>query len=51
MKSLGEIFIEGRTINLDSTESEILEKLLKSVQNRKSEIKSQLDCILEEIYN
>ena len=51
MKNLGEIFIGGRNVNLDSTSIEELEKYLNEAQNKKEQLKSQLDCILEEIYN
>jgi len=51
MKCLGELFIDGRAINLDSTEIDVLEKNLQAIQNEKKETKFKLDSILEEIYN
>lgn len=51
MENLGEAFIEGKKLNLDTTDVKELEMLLKSVQKRKSGLKDQLDDILEEIYN
>lgn len=51
MENLGEAFIEGKKLNLDTTDVKELEMLLKSVQSRKSSLKDQLDDILEEIYN
>lgn len=50
-KSLGEIFVEGRIINLDSAKVEELEGYLKDVQKSKEEHKSRLNNLLEQIYN
>ena len=43
--SLGEIFVEGRIINLDSTKIEDLETYLKDVQKSKKEQKDRLKFI------
>lgn len=51
MENLGEAFIEGKNINLDTTDIKELETMLKNVQNKKRNLKEQLDNILEEIYN
>ncbi|MBR3613908.1 MAG: hypothetical protein IKL55_01870 [Clostridia bacterium] len=51
MEKLGEIYIQGRIVNLDNTEIGKLEDYLKSVQDEKSKLKNELDEILEEIYN
>lgn len=50
MKNLGELLINGRSINLDTTNIEELEKILKDVQEKKCKLKDDLDNILEEIY-
>ena len=49
--SLGEIFVEGRIINLDSTKIEDIETYLKDVQKSKKEQKDRLNSLLEQIYN
>ena len=49
--SLGEIFVEGRIINLDSTKIEDFETYLKDVQKSKKEQKDRLNSLLEQIYN
>ena len=51
MERLGEIFIQGQMVNLDQTTAKELEMHLRSVQNEKERLKTQLDEILEEIYN
>lgn len=51
MEKLGEIFVQGKMINLDQSSVVELESYLQSVQAEKEKLKSQLDDILEEIYN
>ena len=51
MEKLGEILINGKTYNLDTTSVEVLEYVLQEVQKEKSSFKNELDNILEEIYN
>ena len=51
MENLGEAFIEGKKLNLDTTDVKELEVLLKNVRSKKNKLKEQLDDILEEIYN
>ena len=51
MENLGEISINGKSINLDTTDVKDLENLLTTVQNQKRTLKDDLDSILEEIYN
>lgn len=51
MENLGEISINGKCINLDTTDVKDLENLLTTVQNQKRTLKDDLDTILEEIYN
>ena len=51
MENLGEAVINGKRINLDTTDVKELEILLKNAQNKKEKLKQQLDKILEEIYN
>lgn len=51
MENLGEISINGKSINLDITDVKDLENLLTTVQNQKRTLKDDLDTILEEIYN
>lgn len=51
MENLGEIFVQGKIVNLDTTSVQDLEKHLQKVQNEKCKIKENLDSILEEIYN
>ena len=51
MKNLGQVFIDGRIINLDTTSVKDLESFLQKVQNDKSSLKDKLDDILEEMYN
>lgn len=51
MEKLGEIFIQGKVVNLDNTDVNDLENYLQSIQSEKEEIKERLDSILEEIYN
>ncbi len=51
MENLGEISINGKSINLDTTDVKDLENLLTTVQNQKRTLKDDLDTILEEIYN
>lgn len=51
MEKLGETFIQGKIVNLDTASIEDLEMYLQSVQNEKNKLKDKLDNILEEIYN
>ena len=51
MENLGEKSINGKSINLDTTDVTDLENLLTTVQNQKRTLKDDLDTILEEIYN
>lgn len=51
MEKLGEIFIQGKVVNLDNTDVNDLENYLQSIQSEKEKIKEKLDSILEEIYN
>ncbi len=51
MEKLGEILIQGKRINLDTTDVNSLEVYFKNVQKEKSEKKAELDELLEEIYN
>ena len=51
MEKLGEIFVQGKMVNLDESSVSELQKYLKIVQEDKEKLKSQLDNILEEIYN
>ena len=51
MENLGEISINGKSINLDTTDVKDLENLLTTVQNQKRTLKDDLDTILVEIYN
>lgn len=51
MENLGQAFIDGKIINLDTTSIEDLESYLQKVQNEKSALKDKLDDILEKIYN
>lgn len=50
MEKLGEIFIQGKMINLDTSSVEELERYLQSAQKEKEKFKNKLDDILEEIY-
>lgn len=51
MEKIGEAFIEGRVVNLDSTNVKDLETFLGSVRKQKEDLKDKLDGYLEEIYN
>lgn len=51
MEKLGEIFIQGKRINLDTTDVNTLDMYLQGVQKEKNEKKLKLDELLEEIYN
>lgn len=51
MEKLGEIFVQGKMINLDQCSVTELQSYLKIVQEDKEKLKNQLDNILEEIYN
>lgn len=51
MEKLGEVLIQGKRVNLDTTDVKSLETYLQSVQKEKSDKKAKLDEILEEIYN
>ena len=51
MEKLGEILIQGRRINLDTTDVNDLEVYLKNIQKEKNKKKAELDELLEEIYN
>ena len=51
MEKLGEIFIQGKRVDLDNTEVNTLEAYLQNVQKEKEEKKAKLDELLEEIYN
>lgn len=51
MEKLGEILIQGKRVNLDTTDVNSLEMHLQSVQKEKNEKKAELDELLEEIYN
>lgn len=51
MEKLGEIFIQGKRVDLDNTDVATLEIYLQNIQKEKEVKKSELDEILEEIYN
>lgn len=51
MEKLGEILIQGKRIDLDTTDVNTLEVYLQNVQKEKEEKKAKLDELLEEIYN
>ena len=51
MEKLVEIFVQGKMMNLDQIPARELQIHLQSVQAEKERLKSQLDDILEEIYN
>ena len=51
MERIGESFIEGRVINLDTANVKDLEIYLESVQKEKNNLKDKLDTLLVEIYN
>lgn len=48
-EKIGEIFIDGRIINLDNATSDILNSTLQQLDNQKSNIINKLNVILSEI--
>ena len=51
MENLGETFVDGRIINLDSTSKEDLQSYLSKVRESKKLYKEKLNNFLEEIYS
>lgn len=51
MEKLGEIFIQGKRVDLDNTDVGTLEIYLQNIQKEKEVKKAELDELLEEIYN
>lgn len=51
MENLGEIFINGKTVNLDSTDVKDLEEYLRKVQDYKKHQKEKLNNYLGKIYS
>lgn len=47
--SLGETFVDGRIVNLDTAEISDLERYLKNVEKSKEISKLKLDKLMEEI--
>lgn len=51
MESLGETFIKGRIVNLDTTDIVELEKYLAEIRANKFDYRKKLDVFLEKIYS
>ena len=51
MENLGEIFINGKTVNLDSADAKDLEGYLKKIQDYKKRQKEKLNNYLGKIYS
>lgn len=48
-EKIGEIFVDGRIINLDNSSAEIISSTLQQLDNQKSNIIGKLNKILSEI--
>ena len=51
MENLGETFIKGRIVNLDTTDISELESYLKEIRENKFDYRKKLDVFLEKIYS
>ena len=51
MENLGELFIDGRIVNLNSASKEDIESYLSKVRENKKLYKEKLNNFLEEIYS
>lgn len=50
-EKLGEIFVDGKIINLESSSIEELDAMLEQINSQKEIIVNRIDAILEEIQN
>ena len=48
-ENIGEIFIDGRIVNLDNSSVEDLDSMLEKIDSRKKNIMNNIDEILTEI--
>ncbi len=48
-EKIGEIFIDGRIVNLDNSSVEDLDSMLEKIDSRKKNIMNNIDEILTEI--
>ena len=49
MNELGELFYQGRIINLSDTDIQELQNILKNIRNEKNNKKDQIDIVLEKM--
>ena len=51
MENLGETFIKGKVVNLDTTDVVELENYLKDIQDNKFDYRKKLNSFIEKIYS
>ncbi len=50
-EKIGEIFVDGRIVNLDDSSIETLDAMLEKIDSQKKNIMKNIDTILTEIQN